>query len=347
MKILPWITLMAAALGTTAPVMSAEAPVMPQPVSHAVMQSAPVSSLPSVAPAVAPMIIPGAPVRNVTLAFQDSAPAPGAMTLRGFQPNGQIEFGVRGDEVVTQATLNLEFTPSPSLIPVQSHLKVYLNDQLMGVEVINKDQLGKKNHLQMTIDPRYVTDFNRIRLEFIGHYQNVCENPANSTLWLELGKGSLLSLQYQKLPLSNDLAHFPVPFFDARDSRPLDLPMVFAASPDATQQQAAAILASWFGTKAQWRGQSFPALYNQLPDSHGVIFATNDKRPDFLKDLPPVKGPVVEMMSHPDNPYVKMLLVLGRDDQDLLTAVKGIAQGNILFRGQTVGVDKVEQIQAR
>src|SRR5476649_897789 len=343
MKILPWITLMAAALGTTAPVFSAEAPAAPAAVTNAVMQPA----LPDVAPAVAPTIIPGAPVRDVTLAFQDIAPAPGAMTLRGFQPNGQIEFGVRGDEVVTQATLNLEFTPSPSLIPVQSHLKVYLNDQLMGVEIIDKDQLGKPNHLQMAIDPRYITDFNRIRLEFIGHYQNICENPANSTLWLEIGKGSSLSLSYQKLPLSNELSHFPVPFFDARDTRALSLPMVFAASPDASQQQAAAILASWFGAKAQWRGQNFPTLYNQLPDSHAVVFATNDKRPDFLNALPPVKGPTVQMVSRPDNPYVKMLLILGRDDKDLLTAVKGIAQGNMLFRGQTVSIDHVEQLQPR
>ncbi|MBF7993859.1 cellulose biosynthesis cyclic di-GMP-binding regulatory protein BcsB [Rahnella laticis] len=355
MKRLPLTTLMASALmtlalGSAAPAFSEQAPARAgtAPAPDAAQNTpAPQVLLPMVAPAVNPMIIPGAPVRNVTLPFADVAPTPGAITLRGIQPNGQIEFGVRSDEVVTQSTLNLEFTPSPSLIPVQSHLKVYLNDQLMGVEVIDKDQLGKKNHLQMVIDPRYITDFNRIRLEFIGHYQNVCENPANTTLWLEIGKGSSLSLQYQKLPLSNDLAHFPVPFFDARDSRPLDLPMVFAASPDASQQQAAAILASWFGAKAQWRGQSFPTLYNQLPDSHAVVFATNDKRPDFLKDMPPVKGPVVQMVSRADNPYVKMLLILGRDDNDLLTAVKGISQGNILFRGETISVDNVDHIQPR
>ncbi|MEA7581044.1 cellulose biosynthesis cyclic di-GMP-binding regulatory protein BcsB, partial [Salmonella enterica subsp. enterica serovar Anatum] len=41
-------------------------------------------------------------------------------------------------------------------------------------------------------------------------------------------------------------------------------------------------------------------------------------------------APVIEMMSHPDNPYVKLLVVFGRDDKDLLQAAKGIAQGNIL-----------------
>ncbi|MBS2693685.1 cellulose biosynthesis cyclic di-GMP-binding regulatory protein BcsB, partial [Salmonella enterica subsp. enterica serovar 1,4,[5],12:i:-] len=125
------------------------------------------------------------------------------------------------------------------------------------------------------------------------------------------------------------------------------LPMVFAGQPDLAQQRAAGILASWFGSKAQWRGQSFPTLYNALPTQHAVVFATNKQRPDFLRDYPAVNGPTVEMISHPDNPYVKLLLIQGRDDNDLITAVKGIAQGDILFRGQNVTVDKVEQLAPR
>lgn len=50
---------------------------------------------------------------------------------------------MRSDEVVTKAMLNLEYTPSPSLLPVQSQLKVYLNDELMGVLPVTKEQLGK------------------------------------------------------------------------------------------------------------------------------------------------------------------------------------------------------------
>ncbi len=288
-----------------------------------------------------------APVRDRQIAFPQLAPPPGAFVLRGIAPEGQIEFGVRSDEVVTQATLNLQFTPSPSLIPVESQLKVYLNDQLMGVVAIGADQLGKPNQAQLPIDPRYITDFNRLRLVFIGHYQRMCENPSNSTLWVDIGKGSSLDLRYQKLPVDNDLSHFPEPFFDARDNQPLTLPMVFAAQPGLGMQQAAAKLASWFGTRAQWRGQHFPVLYNQLPESHAVVFATNDQRPDFLRALPPVTGPTVQMMSHPDNPYVKLLVVMGRNDQDLVQAVTGIAQGNVLFRGQQVAVNKVEQLAPR
>lgn len=288
-----------------------------------------------------------APVVSQQFAFKQLAPAPGSLALRGTSPVGYIQFGVRHDEVVTQASLQLEFTPSPVLIPVESHLKVYLNEVLMGVIVITKEQVGKPTQATLPLDPRYITDFNRVRLEFIGHYKNVCEDPSSNTLWLNISQASSLNLQVQKLPLKNDLAAFPIPFFDVRDNQPLTLPMVFNQQPDLLQQQAAAILASWFGARAQWRGQSFPALFNQLPDRHAVVFATNTQRPDFLRDYPPVNGPMVEVISHPQTPYVKLVLVQGRDDNDLITAAKGIAQGNILFRGQNVSVERVEQLAPR
>ncbi|MEN4518767.1 cellulose biosynthesis cyclic di-GMP-binding regulatory protein BcsB [Pantoea agglomerans] len=290
----------------------------------------------------------GAPLRNSQLSFAQLAPPPGSMTLRGTRTTGQIEFGVRSDEVVTRALLNLSFRPSPALLPTLSQLKVYLNDELVGLITLTPEQLGKEIQTQLSIDPRYIADFNRVRFELVGHYANVCENPANSAIWLDIGKQSGIDLTLQKLPLKNDLSHFPEPFFDSRDTRPLTLPMVFSAQPDVTQQRAAAILASWFGSKTGWRGQRFPVLYNQLPQQqHAVVFATNEARPDFLKELPPVTKPTVEIVSQPDNPYEKMLLILGRNDEDLLTAVQGIAQGELLLRGDTSTIDSVKLLSPR
>ncbi len=294
-----------------------------------------------------PVVVEDAPSRDVKLSFAKIAPPPGSMVLRGSNPDGGIEFGMRSDEVVSKAMLNLTYTPSPSLLPTTSQLKVYLNDELMGVLPVTKEQLGKKVSTQIPIDPLYITDFNRVRLEFIGHYRDVCENPANTTVWLDVARNSSLDLTYQALKVRNDLSHFPVPFFDARDNRALNLPIVFANSPDLPQQQAAAIVASWFGAKAGWRGQTFPVLFNTLPDRNAIVFATNDRRPDFLRDHPAVKAPTIEMIDHPNNPYMKLLVVFGRDDNDLLKAAQGIAAGNILFRGDSVTVDEVKPLLAR
>lgn len=318
----------------------------------AMAQNAPVEDTQPMAnnalPDAAPARDPAAPLREVKQDFAQIAPPPGSFNLLGTRPQGQIEFGVRSDEVATRAVLNLNFRPSPSLISNLSHIKIYLNDELVGLVPLTQEQLGKNNQVKVDIDPRFISDFNRIRMELVGHYTNICENPANNAIWLDIGKDSSLELSLQKLPLKNDLSDFPEPFFDARDNRPLILHVVFAAAPNLLQQRAAGILASWFGTKAEWRGQNFPVLYNQLPENqHAVVFATNDRRPDFLKDRPPVDKPTVEMISQPGNPYEKMLLILGRDDKDLLTAVQGIAQGNMLLRGQTSIVEAVKDLAPR
>lgn len=334
---LSWFT--ALLLGTTTLVQAALPSLTPDAMRSDAQTAQPAASQP---------LDSSAPLRDSQLPFAQVAPPPGSMTLRGTQNTNQIEFGVRSDEVVTRAQLTLNYRPSPALLPTLSQLKVYLNDELVGLVTITADQLGKENQTELTLDPRFISDFNRVRLELVGHYANVCENPANTTIWLDIGKQSALDLTLQKLPLKNDLSHFPEPFFDARDNRPLQLPMVFSQPPSLQQQRAAGILASWFGSKAQWRGQTFPVLFNQLPTGqHAVVFATNDHRPDFLKTLPPVEKPTIEMVSQPDNPYEKMLLVLGRDDNDLLTAVQGIAQGELLLRGDTATVDSVKQLAAR
>ncbi|MGG8267863.1 cellulose biosynthesis cyclic di-GMP-binding regulatory protein BcsB [Klebsiella aerogenes] len=337
----------------SAPATSPEAVVAGVPATAGAVQPAPVvndgqPTATVIDSAAAPVVVAdNIPSRDVKLTFAQIAPPPGSMVLRGSHPEGAVEFGMRSDEVVAKALLNLDYTPSPSLLPVQSQLKVYLNDELMGVLPVTKEQLGKKVSAQIPVDPLYITDFNRVRLEFVGHYRDVCENPASSTLWLDIGRESSLDLTYQSLQVRNDLSHFPVPFYDSRDNRPLTLPMVFAAAPDVIQQQAAAIVASWFGSKAGWRGQQFPVHFNEIPERNAIIFATNDKRPDFLRDHPPVKAPTIEMVNHPSNPYVKLLVIFGRNDQDLLLAAKGIAQGNILFRGDSVVVDGVKELKAR
>jgi len=294
-----------------------------------------------------PVIMEQAPSRNVTLSFAQIAPGSGNMALKGIIPDGRVTFDTRRDEVVSSAVLNLEYTPSPALLPVQSQLKVYLNEELMGVLPVTKEQLGQKTVARMPIDPRYVADFNTIRLEFLGHYRDICENPTNNTLWMDISRNSSLDLDYQSLLLKNDLSYFPEPFFDAHDGRTLTLPMVFPRTPSLKQQEAAGIVASWFGTKAQWRGQQFPVLYNQLPKNNAIVFATNESRPDFLKRYPTVTHPTIEMISHPQDPYIKLLVVFGRDDNDLIQAAKGIAQGSILFRGSSVTVDEVKPIIPR
>lgn len=269
--------------------------------------------------------------------------------LTGVRNAATIEFQVRSDRLVRAAELDLTYTPSPALLPVLSHLRVYLNDTLMDVVPIGKDQLGRKNSVKLPLDARLLQGFNRVRIEFVGHYTDTCEDPTNSALWVDIDQASTLHLSGQPLAMRNDLSAFPLPFFDPHDARRLVLPVMFAGAPSTAQQQAAAVLASYFGSLAGWwRQASFPVSFGVLPAAgNAVVFGVNGHFPAVIAQHAPVDGPQIELAAVPGTTDRKLLLVLGRNDADLQQAVMAMAEGNVLFRGAVVKVDGVKALAPR
>lgn len=263
-----------------------------------------------------------------------------AITLRGTDGIYSIGFGSRLDEIVTKAVLHLRYNYSPSLIPQQSHIKIKLNDEIISVIPITKENAGRNLETDIVLDPTLFTDFNRLQLQFIGHYATDCEDPLNSSLWTEIGGGSDLEITSSPVTLKDDLSILPVPFFDRRISGKLDLPFVFPANPERQMLNAAGIVSSWFGKLAAWRGARFPASFD-LPAAHAVIFSTNAARPAFLKNHPPVEGPVLEIMTNPADGHSKLLLVLGRDGKDLITAAKALVLGHAVLSGNQASIKSV------
>ena len=263
-----------------------------------------------------------------------------AITLRGTEGVYTINFGSRLDEIVTKAVFHLRYNYSPALIPQQSHIKIKLNDQVVSVIPVTKENAGRNLEADIDLDPALFTDFNRLQLQFIGHYTTDCEDPLNTSLWTEIGGGSDLEITSRPVNLKNDLAMLPVPFFDKRISEELKLPFVFPANPDRAMLNAAGIVSSWFGKLAAWRGARFPANFD-LPAGHAIVFATNGERPPFLQNHPAVGGPVLEIATNPSDGYSKLLLVLGRDGKDLVIAAKGLVLGHAALSGESASIRSV------
>ena len=264
------------------------------------------------------------------------------LALRGLESEGSVGVGVRRDELVESAQLRLTFTLSPSLLPALSHLKVLLNDELLQTLVLDKQHLGSPQTVDLQIDPRYFTDYNRFRFQFIGHYSMDCEVPTHSSLWASVSNESTLSLSLRQLPLRNDLALLPAPFFDSRDQQPVKLAFVYAAQPSMEVLKASGSVASWMGMLAGYRGTDFTVVQDQLPAHHAVVFATNDTRPAFLRDLPAVDKPTLSIASHPSIPGAKLLLVLGQDAAQLQLAADTLALGKDALSGPSIAVTTLQ-----
>lgn len=289
---------------------------------------------------------PGVALRNYSFTFKQLGVLQ-PFQLRGIDPIYSVPFSIPADEVVTAIKLKLDFSYSPSLLTNLSHLKILLNGEVAQTVPLPKEQAGASLVREISIDPRLVSDFNRLSLQFIGHYTLDCEDPFHSSLWLNVS--NLSSVQFTVTPLSvvNDLALLPVPFFDRRDGRRLERPFVFGASPSVATLEAAGIVASWFGDLASYRGAWFPAHLNKLPTDNVVVFATSDDRPQGLVDIPPINGPTIAVTAHPADVRYKVLYVLGRDAAELRIAATSLGLGKPGLSGQTVSSAKLDGLKAR
>ena len=269
------------------------------------------------------------------------------LQLRGVDGMSGVVFGVRSDEVVASAKLHLNYSYSPGLLPDISHLRVLVNEQVVAAIPVPKAEGGQNLQRVIDIPARLIGDFNRLNIQLIGHYTMECEEPAHSSLWANVGNDSMLELMVNPLPLDNNLAFLPEPFFDRRDSRALKLPIVFATQPDAAQLEAAGTLSSWFGALAGFRGAFFPASVGQLPPTGNAVVLVQGSGAVPGVSLPQGSGPTVTMMAHPSDPTAKLLVISGRDAQELKRAAAAVAVGASALSGPSATITDFKQISPR
>ncbi|RZS57831.1 cellulose biosynthesis cyclic di-GMP-binding regulatory protein BcsB [Sphaerotilus mobilis] len=260
--------------------------------------------------------------------------------LRGIDQSVYLPLSVRLDETVQKARLRLNYTFSPGLLPDLSQIKVFINDEVLGTVPAVKGKLGSPQTLDIDLDPRYFTEYAKLRLQFIGHYTMDCEYPFHTSLWAQVSNQSVLELTTRRLPLRNDLSLLPTPFFDVRDASRVRLPFVMAGTPPLDVVRSAGVLSSWFGAMASYRGADFP-VSDKLPAGHSIVLATNEHRPTGV-EIPQVEAPTLKMVDHPSDPGAKVLLVMGRDAAQLSQAVDALVLGQAALSGEQASVGKVE-----
>ena len=281
---------------------------------------------------------PAAPGRRtIKLSFHDLG-VYGSASLRGVEGHLYLPFGIRLDEVVVDAKLKLRYTYSPSLLPELSHLRIAFNDQVIAALPLTKEQSGIEVQRELNLTPSYFTDFNQLRLDLIGHYTLQCEDPDHSSLWTAISDQSELELTVDSLQIKPDLALLPAPFFDRRDGRRVQLPVVLPTLASVETLRSAGLVASWFGALAGYRGAHFPVLLDQLPETgHALVLATNAHRPKGL-ELPEVDAPTLRVQALPGSAGSLLLILQGRDDTQLRLVSEALVLGQAVLSGSEATV---------
>jgi hypothetical protein len=199
----------------------------------------------------------------------------------------------------------------------------------------------------INIPSRLITEFNSLSIQLIGHYTNQCEDPLHSSLWAKISNNSTLELTATPIALPNDLSILPLPFMDYRDSRRLNLPIVFATKPDSVVVEAAGAIASWLGALAAQRGAHFTALQGIIPATGHAVVLINGNTAGLNLNVPPIAGPSIALITNPGDPNGKLLLVMGRDAKELKTAANALALGNQTLSGPTALISSLEKLTPR
>jgi cellulose synthase (UDP-forming) len=263
--------------------------------------------------------------------------------LHGIDSSYSIYFTLPQTHVVRNAKVHIFYAFSPSLLPQLSQIKLLLNGTLFATVQPTPGQTGgsssQDQDAEFSIPSDLLVHNNAFTMEFIGHYTMVCEDPGNTTLWARVHRNTFLDIQGDLLPLADNLKQLPMPFLDPAVIQPLSIPVVFPSAPSAKAVQAAGVVTSYFGLISEGRPVRFPVHVGQIPAGNVILVAENPASLPAGLDLGGVSSPTVAMRTNPNDPYSKVLIVVGADANQALAAAQAVALHSDMLQGPQSTID--------
>ncbi|MCR9090481.1 MAG: UDP-forming cellulose synthase catalytic subunit [Algiphilus sp.] len=283
-------------------------------------------------PDTVPLATPLESQRSITLT---DLGAEGTIRLPNARNQRVFPLSLRADQVVTEATLALEYRYSPALREDISQITVRLNGE--SVDSWRLEQEREQPVVRrIDIEPKLFLPYNELTVETTASYaRDECEDPTHPSLWVELDPASSLDLELAHLRLQRDLAQLPAPFFDPGDARRLRLPISVPATTSADVVESGVTIASWFGLLADWRGAEFPVHRGRLSDAmHSIALRTSARDIPGFEDIPVADVPEIRIAPHPREEKLLVLLISAPDGDGLRRATQALAYGAISMSGE-------------
>jgi cellulose synthase (UDP-forming)/cellulose synthase operon protein B len=240
----------------------------------------------------------------------------GGQTATALQRDGaslNFFFGVPVTKIISEATLALRYA-APLATTGEMRLELLLNGSRVGTIAVTP---ARDAQADVVLPADLLTTDNTLSLRLEGR----CDACARERLpWLVVDTRSRLAIGGTRLPLANDLALLPIPFFDPESRRAWQLPVAFWSQPGVDEVKAASVVASWFGIFSDVRGVRFPVTIGELPAGNAVVIAKRGADVDAMLSLPPAPRTLVAIRDNPRDVYGKLLVIAGDQPDDLLAA---------------------------
>lgn len=260
--------------------------------------------------------------------------------LRGLQSSRTIFFEVADTHVVTQANLHLVYRFSPSLLAQATSLKVLLNGETIATLTMPDKLAGGAGVLDrvIPIPAELLVSNNQLAFQFNGHYALSCEDPQDPSLWSRIDNKSTIELFGSMLPLADELRSLPAPFLTSEVISQPAIPIAFTESPSPRALQAAGVVASYFGVIANHRQVRFPASVGTIPAGNVVVIASRVASLPAGLNIAAVGAPTIALRQNPNDPYGKVLVLTGGNEEQVLMAAQYLALNSKDLQGPTATV---------
>ncbi|KTR90646.1 cellulose biosynthesis cyclic di-GMP-binding regulatory protein BcsB [Pantoea dispersa] len=307
--------------GDAAPVQENTAPAQPAESAPPAASAAPDIVIPQVAAEAPAAAEPAGALLNQPVSSTISVAQmgqPRGITLTGGQLQSGILFTLPGDEVITNARLNLSLRVSAALAARNTSLQLMLNGQPLGTLPLGASDSDVSDY-QLDIPAAMVVSSNNLSFKINDADKLLCEKESAQQYQVTILPKTTLSLEGQQLNIGTSLRNFPRPFIDVQRMTPASVTFGFAANVSPDSVSAAALVASWLGIQSDYRGIRFPVVRGDLPEHNGILIGHPGDKIGSVT-LPAARGPLLQVIDNPNNPVYKLLLVVGADDAQLRQA---------------------------
>ena len=287
----------------------------------------------SAAPAMPAVFVPSM-VNSISVAQMGQ---PQGIMLSGGQLQGGVNFTLPVDQVITNARLVLNLKVSPAMATRNATMQLMLNGQPLGTVPLGAAE-SDTTRFQLDIPAALLVSSNSFSFSINDGEAMQCQRDLTDKYSVTLLPDSRFELEGQQLDIGADLSHFPRPFFDAMQMTPATIAFAFGAKTSSDAVSAAALISSWLGIQADYRGVSFAALNDTLPEKNGILIGHPGETIGGLT-LPQTDQPTLQIIDNPANPVYKLLLIVGRDENALRTAAWRLTRGNFALQTASTAVE--------
>ena len=203
-----------------------------------------------------------------------------------------------------------------------NHIDVKVNGQALGSLPVARTEI---TNYELDIPAEYLAQENSLTLEMTDE-EFVCKIDYSGKQKILIDPESYLSVNGYNLELGSDLSLFPLPFFDKFNSAQTLINFVLPKNTSTDILYGPLMLASYFGTIADYRTVKFNVSSDTLPQDNSIVFAHPGQTVAGI-DMPKKGGIYIK-----DNPYsrpYKNIFIVAKNKSDFIKAVYSLVKANL------------------